>query len=135
VRRPVGDGAVGVGPGRRGSVGDRGPIRAGQGRLRPGRVRGAWLGRVVPARHPEPVRPGGADGHPGAGNAADEGQKKGSRLIPLTVPEVRKLLLRMVWDRLTLPERTLAWSEWRRAHQHRARVCHYRKRRAWPPDG
>ena len=38
----------------------------------------------------------------------------------MTVPEVRKLL-------------KLAWSEWRRAHQHRARECHYRKRGARPP--
>ena len=56
-------------------------------------------------------------------------------MIPLTVPEVRRLLLRMVWDSLTSAEQALAWSEWRRAHQHRARVCHYRKRGALPPDG
>ena len=56
-------------------------------------------------------------------------------MIPLTVPEVRKLLLRMVWDRLTPVEQALAWSEWRRAHQQRARECHYRKRRARQPDG
>ncbi len=56
-------------------------------------------------------------------------------MIPLTVPEVRKLLVRLIWERLTPPERALAWSEWRRAHQHRARACHYRKRGAHPPDG
>jgi hypothetical protein len=47
---------------------------------------------------------------------------------------VRNLLLRLVWNRLTLPEQALAWSEWRRAHQQRARLCHYRKRGARPPD-
>jgi len=55
-------------------------------------------------------------------------------LIPLTVPEVRKLLLRVVWDRVPDTERVLAWSAWRREHQHRARQCHYRTRGANPPD-
>ena len=50
------------------------------------------------------------------------------------MPEVRTLLLRLVWDRLTPAEQALAWSEWRRAHQQRARECHYRKRGARPPD-
>jgi hypothetical protein len=56
-------------------------------------------------------------------------------LIPLSVPEVRKLLLRLVWDRLTPPDEAVAWSEWRRAHQYTARACHYRKRKAVPADG
>ena len=54
-------------------------------------------------------------------------------MIPLSVPEVRKLLLRLVWDRLTPPDDAVAWSEWRRAHQYRARRCHYRGRGADPP--
>ena len=58
----------------------------------------------------------------------------GARLIPLTVPEVRRLLLKLVWDRLTPAEQVLAWSEWRRAHQGRARTCHYRSRGAKPPN-
>ncbi|MFO0847183.1 MAG: hypothetical protein U0871_01305 [Gemmataceae bacterium] len=52
----------------------------------------------------------------------------------MSVPEVRTLLLRLVWAFVPLPERVLAWSRWRRRHQHRARVCHYRKRGAEPPD-
>jgi hypothetical protein len=56
-------------------------------------------------------------------------------LIPLSVPEVRKLLLRLVWDRLTTPDDALAWSEWRRTHQYAARASHYKKRKAVPPDG
>ena len=55
-------------------------------------------------------------------------------MIPLTVPEVRKLLLRLVWDRLTPEAQALAWSEWRRAHQHRARHYHYRRRGARAPN-
>ena len=65
---------------------------------------------------------------------AGRAEKGGPKLIPLTVPEVRKLILRLVWDRLTPAEQALAWSEWRRRHQHRARECHYRKRGARPPD-
>jgi hypothetical protein len=54
-------------------------------------------------------------------------------LIPLTVPEVRRLLLGLVWDRLTPAERVLAWSEWRRRHQAKARACHYKKRKTRAP--
>jgi hypothetical protein len=48
-------------------------------------------------------------------------------LIPLTVPEVRTLLLGVVWARLAPPERILAWSDWRRDHQQHAKEYHYRK--------
>jgi SRSO17 transposase len=49
-------------------------------------------------------------------------------LIELTVNEFRRLL-----DALLLQVRhplatLLAWSDWRRRHQHRARQCHYRRR-------
>ena len=49
-------------------------------------------------------------------------------LIDLTVNEFRRLfdaLLLQVRHPLT---RLLAWSRWRRRHQHRARECHYRRR-------
>jgi hypothetical protein len=55
-------------------------------------------------------------------------------LIRVSVPEVRKLLLKLVWAAVPSAERTLAWSEWRRAHQYRARKAHYNKRGAKPPD-
>jgi hypothetical protein len=55
-------------------------------------------------------------------------------LIRRSVPEVRKLLLRLVWALVPDAERVLAWSVWRRRHQHRARECHYKKRGARPPD-
>lgn len=51
-------------------------------------------------------------------------------LIPLTVPEVRRLLWRLVWWRLPPPYRVLAWSRWRRRHQALARRCHYKRRLA-----
>jgi hypothetical protein len=49
-------------------------------------------------------------------------------LLPLTVPEVRRLLWRLVWDRLPEPADVLRWSDWRRRHQQRARRCHWQKR-------
>lgn len=49
-------------------------------------------------------------------------------LIPLTVPEVRRLLWRVALARTEPPERVLGWSRWRRRHQARAKRCHYRRR-------
>jgi SRSO17 transposase len=49
-------------------------------------------------------------------------------LLPLTVPEVRRLLCRLVWAPAAPAEHVLAWSRWRRRHQARARRCHYRRR-------
>lgn len=47
--------------------------------------------------------------------------------IPLTVPEVRRLLWRLVLARTPPTERVLGWSHWRRCHQARAKRCHYRR--------
>lgn len=55
-------------------------------------------------------------------------------MIGLTVPEVRRLLVRLLWARLPGIESTLGWSEWRRVHQAFARRCHYKKRGTEPPD-
>lgn len=49
-------------------------------------------------------------------------------LVPLTVPEVRRLLWGLVLARMVPPERALGWSRWRRCHQARAKRCHYRRR-------
>ena len=51
-------------------------------------------------------------------------------LIPLTVPEVRRLVYRLVVRILAPPEAVLHWSRWRRLHQARAMRSHYRLRRA-----
>jgi SRSO17 transposase len=48
-------------------------------------------------------------------------------LLPLTVPEVRRLLWRVAWS-ATPPEPALRWSRWRRKHQARATRCHYQRR-------
>ena len=50
------------------------------------------------------------------------------RLIPMTVPEVRRLLTRLVWTANHPAELVLSWSLWRRHHQAQARRCHYQRR-------
>jgi hypothetical protein len=49
-------------------------------------------------------------------------------MLPLTVPEVRRLLVALIWPTLTEPGLVLAWSRWRRRHQARARRAHYQRR-------
>ena len=51
-------------------------------------------------------------------------------LIPLTLPEVRRLVYRLVVRILAPPAAVLHWSRWRRLHQARAMRSHYRRRRA-----
>ena len=48
-------------------------------------------------------------------------------LVTLTVPEVRRLLARMVWPPHSDPAKLLAWSTRRRRHQARARRAHYQR--------
>jgi len=48
-------------------------------------------------------------------------------LLPPTVPEVRRLLWRLLWARRPDPEAVLDRSRWRRRWQ-RARRCHRRRR-------
>ena len=50
-------------------------------------------------------------------------------LVALTVPELRRLLVRLVWSPLPDPTFTLGWSAWRRRHQATARRCHYQRQR------
>lgn len=53
-----------------------------------------------------------------------------AQLIPLTLPEVRRLVYRLVVRILAPPEAVLQWSRWRRLHQARAQRSHYRRRAA-----
>jgi len=53
-------------------------------------------------------------------------------LIPLTVPEVRRLVYRLVVRILAPPPAILRWSHWRRLHQARAKRAHYKRRLARP---
>jgi transposase-like protein len=59
-----------------------------------------------------------------------------SRLIPvsgLTVPEIRRILNRVLWRQEPAPEHALHWSHDRRYKQALAKQSHYRKRGATPP--
>jgi hypothetical protein len=51
----------------------------------------------------------------------------GLGLVPLTVPEVRRLLVALEWTMPVQPGLVLAWSRWRRRHQARARRAHYQR--------
>jgi len=46
-------------------------------------------------------------------------------LIPFTVPEVRRLLSKLIWNRPANPTAVLDWSTWRQRHQARAKRSHY----------
>jgi len=49
-------------------------------------------------------------------------------LLPLTVPEVRRLIWRLVWQEPMQLGKVLAWSRWRRRHQARAKRSHWKRR-------
>ena len=49
-------------------------------------------------------------------------------LIPLTVPEVRRRLTRLIWTPNRSADFVLSWSQWRRRHQARAQQSHYQRR-------
>ena len=99
-------------------MGDRIGLRAGQAGSRARRLGGVRLGRLAPAHHPDPVRlrlPGGSP----LVDVRENAQKKRrfTALMPLTVPEVRRLLVRLVWAVTATPKQWLDRSRWRRRHQ------------------
>src|SRR3954462_11217095 len=49
-------------------------------------------------------------------------------LLALTLPEIRRLLAGLLPASPAGPGRVLAWSQWRRRHQARARRAHYERR-------
>jgi hypothetical protein len=51
----------------------------------------------------------------------------GLDLLPLTVPEIHRLLVARAWTTPVTPGSVLAWSKWRRRHQARARRAHYQR--------
>jgi len=65
--------------------------------------------------------------------AAVDSVRAVAELIPLTVPEVHRLLWGVVWRALPAVDQVLAWSTWRRHHQALAKHCHYKRREGvWP---
>jgi SRSO17 transposase len=49
-------------------------------------------------------------------------------LIPLTLPEIRRLFARLISTTIHTIDHWLHWSTWRRRHQARAKASHYRRR-------
>src|SRR5215213_7381490 len=83
------------------------------------------MGGLAPPHHALPAGPR-LPGRPAPRGAAGRTWAKGGAdpsLIPLTVPEVRRLVLAMgeVAERRSF---RLGWSRWRRAHQAVAARCH-----------
>ena len=103
------------------------PDRQGRGRL--GSLRGPPLARLVSARHLGSARPRLPGRHP---RPTRKGGRRslnvGPGLLPLTVPEGRRLLTYLVWPPPTDPGFRLSWSRWRRRRQARARRAHYQRR-------
>ena len=120
---------------RRRPVVDRGRLRVGEAGGRAGRLRGPELDGLASPCHALAAGARGAGFGPQAGLRASPKKSTGEvELIRLSSPEIRRLLVRLLWVRLSEVEEVLDWSEWRRAHQAFARRCHYKKRGAEPPD-
>jgi DDE superfamily endonuclease len=123
-----------AGPGGRDPLGGGGRLRTGQGRGRPGPLRGPQMAGLVSPYHPGAAGPCVPGRHPHQGHrprahkGGHGGVNGGLGLLPLTVPEVRRLLVALVWATPVQPGFVLAWSRWRRRHQARARRAHYHRR-------
>jgi hypothetical protein len=46
-------------------------------------------------------------------------------MIKFTLPEIRRLLVRLILRHAPEPDHVRSWSRWRRRRQHQARVSHY----------
>src|SRR4051794_35121292 len=128
--RPGGAAAGGLGAGGGATLAGGGVLRGRQAGGRPGGLRGQELARLAPARHP-----GDAGARPARRAAGRPEQAKGGAraarqlLVPLSVPEVRRLITRLAPGRgPPAPAFVLAWSFWRRAHQAVAQACHWGRR-------
>ncbi len=130
VPRPRTHPTTRTGPGGRHPLGHRRDL---PNRQRPSRARpvpGPPLRLLVPTHHPGHARPRLLDHHHRQGKGGAAGPVED--LIPLTLPEVRRLLAHLIWHQPPEATSVLAWSHWRRRHQARARRCHYTARGAPP---
>ncbi|MFG2233425.1 hypothetical protein ACGFNX_26095, partial [Streptomyces sp. NPDC048723] len=62
-----------------------------------------------------------------------ESRNGSSQLIPLTLPELRRLISRLTRPRASI-DHVLHWSHWRRRRQFQARISHYKRRGHTPPE-
>src|SRR5262249_5454064 len=98
------------------ALADRRMLRPGQGRGRPGSIRSAYLDGVAPLRDPLPSGTCVSGGDAPRRTRGRRRAKGGSaaKLIPLTVPEVRRLVQAMA-EREEHRVFRFGWSVWRRA--------------------
>jgi hypothetical protein len=57
-------------------------------------------------------------------------EQDAEELLPLTVPEVRRLLWWLVWGKMPTKQEVLEWSKWRQKHQATAKRYHYKRQEA-----
>jgi hypothetical protein len=67
-------------------------------------------------------------GHPTTSASATQPPATQPPVLPLTIPEVRHLLARLIWPLSSSTRRVLAWSWWRRCHQSTASSSHIKRR-------
>ena len=122
---PPGDHPDHPGRGRRETLGHRGDLPDRQGRSGPGPLPSPTLRRLVPTDDPRDVRARLPHRHPRRQRGKRGASDPSEDLIPFTVPEVRRLLSKLIWNRPANPTAVLDWSNWRRRHQARAKRSHY----------
>ena len=105
-------------------------LQGGQGRGGTVPIRGASLDRMVPAHHAGAAGPrlSGSNQVPCRCGVRKRGAVAREGLIPLTVPEIRRLLYRLLRLSQESAGLALGWSQWRRRHQARALRSHYKRR-------
>jgi hypothetical protein len=117
-------------PGGGRALAARRPVHAGAGAGRAGPRRGAHRAWLAPPQHARPAGAGGGDDQrPAQGGAA--GGADCPAPLAVTVPELRRLLVRLLWAATRPPPAggaVVAWSRWRRRHQQSAHACHRRRR-------
>jgi SRSO17 transposase len=76
----------------------------------------AYLAGICTATHSSTSPPATSESAPRSG------------AVPLTIPEVRHLLARLIWPASSSARRVLDWSWWRRCHQRHASHYHSKRR-------
>jgi hypothetical protein len=61
-------------------------------------------------------------------NSLREFKPQCGSLLPLSVPEVHRLLWQLFWQWIPSPTLILDWSYWQRRHQALAKFYHYKRR-------
>jgi hypothetical protein len=122
-----------LGPGGRDQVGGRGGLQQAKTKLAWTTTRSA-NGRAGTGTSPWPCWPMPSWSSPHHGHH-QQPRKRGRGgltsqlgLFPLTVPEVRWLLVALIWTSPIQAGFVLAWSRWRRRHRARARRAHCQRR-------